>query len=108
MLWATDTDDSDETAESREQISGLETGAASAAGHQAREHLRHERRAHGDGRSRDATERSLVAEDVLNDERTDGDARAERGRADDLPADQHAQDATLNRCALDVHRCDAT
>ena len=29
-------------------------------------------------------------------------------RADDLAADQHAQHTTLNRCALDVHRCDAT
>ena len=46
--------------------------------------------------------RRLVAEDVLNDERTDRDGRPERRGADDLATSQDAEHAPLKRCPIHV------
>ena len=90
----------DHAADGGERVAELQPGPPSPAPHQPRQRLGHHGRAGGHRRGSDPAPRRLVTEDVLDDERSDRDGRAERCRADDLPAGQDAQNPPLQRCSL--------
>ena len=77
------------------EVAELQPRSPPAAQHQTRERLGHHGGPGGHGRGGDAAPRRFVAEDVLNDERTDCHGRPKGRRPDDLPAGQDAQDMPL-------------